>query len=110
MARIVQRCVDGGAAYSVDIEVPLGKQWRKVGARQTELLVRTGVPVDDGLLAKVSSVEQWACLCRGKVFWRIDQPSAGIEVCVLLLVTEHWLSCHAVQMLGLWEGKTIVAC
>ena len=48
--RVVQRCVESGFAYSVDLEVPVGKQWRKIGNRTTELLIRAGVDLDSELL------------------------------------------------------------
>lgn len=51
--RIVQRCVDTGMAWSVDIELPAGTQWRKLHSRTAELLIKTGAELDNALLAKV---------------------------------------------------------
>ncbi|KAK9788288.1 hypothetical protein WJX73_010666 [Symbiochloris irregularis] len=55
--RILQRCIDDGAAYSVTVEVPVGKDWRKVGMRQAEVLVRAGIPLDQSLQAKIEEAE-----------------------------------------------------
>lgn len=54
--RIIQHCIDNNYAYSVDVEVPVGKKWRKVQSRNAEVIVRRGLALDEALLSKVRVV------------------------------------------------------